>query len=690
MSELDKAIDNFFGGAKKITLKTLFEEVEKALDLFDLQGLDEDRVGFRIPPRSNKQGKKFTATIQMIPDLEVSELGWANAGTPTGEGSEYAGNERALLEGYLNNIGTPGGIDTLGAKLAELSDLADRPEAYIDGIEGSGADKLKRVVSFLVFYKTLTKIVANFNAASAGFSFEAFMATLLNGSQIPAAGAATIADFMDSDENYISLKLYAEGSVEVGGSFDALVGDLIDDNKNNTMTYLVVTKDLSGQRGTLKGSLKFYRFDFTLDNVMNILYRGKAHSSRCIILPFIQPDAGLPEDRPEMASKEDIKASPKIRVIAQDVQTAFIEKLGSDLDKSFIDGILPKPESSEKVISQVGRDAGEEAPANLPSQEPNDPIRESPGKNLAQQIGKAEHFVYLSDSFIEIGTGTGLFRDYPSMRGSGPKKSAMLQILKDIPFLKSISDVDLKNQYAVLIARHMRAALKDALAVLEAARGARRAEVAKITQFQQFSWPTEKDKKTKDPRGGTVAQQKLLSIQKAAKRSAIYYNALETPEEKKKALLLTYGYINDKQFSMNRTEVIHLAGTEAPGATEDTRLPVRGIDDPTHTGYAKFIPPKPDPEPEPSVDAPLNEAAAAPGSELGVLEIGYEALQKLLNSCIESLNQNMFSVFSDLQDLSNHLNSLFAGGVEDTGEGGVADKAIYKAGRIQRGVQKEK
>ena len=684
MSELDKAIDNFFGGAKKITLKTLFEEVEKAIDFFDVRPVVENAVD-NIVLKEFRQGRTITVSIQMIPDLEVSELGWANAGTPTAEGRPVAGNERQLLEGYLNNIGTPGGIDTLGAKLAELSDLAVRPEAYIDGIEGSDADKLKRVVSFLVFYKTLTKIVANFNAASAGFSFEAFMATLLNGSQIPAAGAATIADFMDSDENYISLKLYAEGSVEVGGSFDALVGDLIDDSKNNRMTYLVVTKDLSGQRDTLKGSLKFYRFDFTLDNVMNILYRGKAHSSRCIILPFIQdgPGADL-EDTPEMA---DIEASEKIRVIAQDVQTAFIEKLGSDLDKSFIDGILPKPESSEKVISQVDRDAGEEAPANLPSQEPNDPIRESPGKNLAQQIGKAEHFVYLSDSFSEIATpDTGLFRAYPYTRRTSLKLRNMLQILKDIPFLKSISDVDLKNQYAVLIARHMRAALKDALAVLEVARAERKAEVGKITQFQQFSWPTEKDKKTKDERGGTVAQQKLLSIQKAAKRSAIYYNALETPEQKKKALLLTYGYINDKQFSMNRTEVIHLAGTEAPGATEDPRLPVRGLDDPTYKGYGKFTPP----EPEPSVGAPLNEASAAPGSELGVLEIGYESLQKLLNSCIESLNQNMFSVFSDLQDLSNHLNSLFAGGVEDTGEGGVADKAIYKAGRIQRGVQKEK
>ena len=37
MSDLDKAVGNFFGNTEKITLKTLFEEVEKVIDLFDLQ-----------------------------------------------------------------------------------------------------------------------------------------------------------------------------------------------------------------------------------------------------------------------------------------------------------------------------------------------------------------------------------------------------------------------------------------------------------------------------------------------------------------------------------------------------------------------------------------------------------------------------------------------------------------------------
>ena len=35
-------------------------------------------------------------------------------------------------------------------------------------------------------FKALTKVVSNFNAASAGFNFEAFLAVLLDGKQVPA------------------------------------------------------------------------------------------------------------------------------------------------------------------------------------------------------------------------------------------------------------------------------------------------------------------------------------------------------------------------------------------------------------------------------------------------------------------------------------------------------------------------
>ena len=45
MSDRDKAVEKFFGNTEKITLKTLFEEVEKALYLFDLQPLSETKEG---------------------------------------------------------------------------------------------------------------------------------------------------------------------------------------------------------------------------------------------------------------------------------------------------------------------------------------------------------------------------------------------------------------------------------------------------------------------------------------------------------------------------------------------------------------------------------------------------------------------------------------------------------------------
>ena len=60
------------------------------------------------------------------------------------------------------------------------------PEAQ----EGTPGQQISAVISNLVFYKTLTNIITNFNASSAGFAFESFLAVLLDaesGKQIPAA-----------------------------------------------------------------------------------------------------------------------------------------------------------------------------------------------------------------------------------------------------------------------------------------------------------------------------------------------------------------------------------------------------------------------------------------------------------------------------------------------------------------------
>ena len=128
-----------------------------------------------------------------------------------------------------------------------------------------------------------------------------------------------------------------------------------------------------------------------------------------------------------------------------------------------------------------------------------------------------------------------------------------------------------------------------------------------------------------------------LGIVEAAEKSAAAYAELRGQPEKQKALLLkTNGYLNDLQFSLNKNEVIELA--KGQKGAEDAN-PIEGV-----------------------------------------LEIGTSTLQKMLDSCITALNTDIFSVFSDLETLSDSLNRFFAGGLADTEE---ASSAIRSADSIE-------
>ena len=174
-------------------------------------------------------------------------------GTPrdSSEASLIDGPERESLSQFLGNIGKS--ESTLEGKIQSLQRFYEDPMLELQKILGDDitrmqpSAKISVLISYLVFYKTLTKIVGNFNAASAGFTFEPFLAVLIDGQQIPASGANTIADFYfdgAGEREYISLKLYAEGSVEAGGSWNDLINDITAADKNYKMTYLVVMKNL--------------------------------------------------------------------------------------------------------------------------------------------------------------------------------------------------------------------------------------------------------------------------------------------------------------------------------------------------------------------------------------------------------------------------------------------------------------
>lgn len=281
MNDLDRLVEEYFKPKEKeatFNIQSLLEIVE---------GVMRD-----VPtPRQtiSEDASAQELTLSMIPEIAVSEIGWSDVSTgDTGE--TIAGPQRKLLQDYLDNIQ----VTTLSEKLRSLEDF------YANGaqeLSAAGVDRSKiiqQVISYLVFYKTLTKVITNFNASSAGFSFESFLATLLDGKQIP-ANTGTIADFVDANGVPISLKLYREKGLVVGGSYTDLVNDLVGPQFSHplgaAMKYIICTKALEGEGLEQKGSIKFYDFDFTLDNVFNIVANSKGESQRCIHLPRVFIDS---------------------------------------------------------------------------------------------------------------------------------------------------------------------------------------------------------------------------------------------------------------------------------------------------------------------------------------------------------------------------------------------------------------
>ena len=198
---INKLVDSYY--SKMDEDNYLINEVMKFL-------IVEADIG--VPPKASFEWS-------MIPDIPVSEIGWSDVST-TEEGVDIPSEQRALLRQYLKNIGSPGAsFEEQIVSLQEFYGPAG-PEMVSAGSKNN-AESISRLISYLVFYKTLTKVVTNFNAASAGFSFESFLAVLLNGVQVK-ANTGTIADFTTGDGIPISLKLYTE--LHVGGSWKALGG----------------------------------------------------------------------------------------------------------------------------------------------------------------------------------------------------------------------------------------------------------------------------------------------------------------------------------------------------------------------------------------------------------------------------------------------------------------------------------
>ena len=74
---------------------------------------------------------KATFDWSMIPDIPISEIGWSDVST-TKDGTQILGPQRALLQQYLDNIGSPNG--TFEEQIASLQEFYGHngPKAIID------------------------------------------------------------------------------------------------------------------------------------------------------------------------------------------------------------------------------------------------------------------------------------------------------------------------------------------------------------------------------------------------------------------------------------------------------------------------------------------------------------------------------------------------------------------------------
>jgi len=521
------------------------------------------------------KARKMTLSWDGIPDIPISEIPWSSVKTVEGEGADIQGPERQQLLQFLDNIEG----DDLKDKVKGLAAFYDAdPSALLDQTKDMTAkEKISAALGYLTFFKTLTKIIAHFNASSAGFSFEAFLGVLLGGKQIPASGANTIADLVDQKGVPISLKLYTEGQLKVGGSFTDLANDL---RKYGQMQYVAVTKTLNDEKTS--GRLDFYRFNFTLDNIANILVNAGLHNPDLIMLP-----------------------------------SQFVKNPGA-----FEDVEIPEPPKTEELL-QSYKDTAEE-------------LASSAGYP-ADAVQQALDLVGLPES-MEYMTGTKVF-GHPKSELKKIKAGATGTAGKGVTFAKALG---LLPEDAVVPKAYKRSSDYEAqLQALEdfKVKVATAANIYNQVIVKAYGVVIEKANRVRKARQQLMTQAGGQYLPPEVSRQA--YNQLGSPALKKKALLLSHGFVNTDQFDLTQPRV----------ETVDQ------LADP----YPVF---------------PAGQADV----KLGSIEVGQDKVVTLLEKVSQIIDESVFLIFEDLKVLTTNIQAYFGNGLKDDSQANTAIEASDSIG----------
>ena len=418
------------------TQEILQEEYRKAsanvLDPASLIRMIEEIIEMpkTIVERTQTGSKLPKLSQEAIPAPAVRELAWASLES----NDKGAADSRQEIEQWLSQIQ---GSD-LEQKLKKVSRMLNNPK-HAQSLVSHGAtpgDRIASTISYLVFFKTLTTVITNFNASSAGFNFEAFLAVLLGGSQIPASGATTIADLTAQDGTPISLKLYAEKTVKAGGSYNDLIGDL---TGRKPMQYVVATKDLAGKSTNRSGTIKFYRYNLSADNICNILYHSAdGHNDRLIRLPkaVIEGTRGhsLGFKIPQLPSLGQV-AQRFADVLRREANLPHIEELITTIDFANNRNIFTGTKKPGKsAMHKIGKPAGSRW-ENNPLRQVLDAYKESTGTADFDTHAMAQLIVAANEEARE--QVVAVEREIMKLRGKGGDYASPEESLK---FYNSLSN----------------------------------------------------------------------------------------------------------------------------------------------------------------------------------------------------------------------------------------------------------
>jgi hypothetical protein len=592
-TELDNIINEYFEPqSRQASLFQLYEMVSRTMQKYErtVQIINERSTGDTPNEASIPGRKELTVTL---PTIRLSEKMWGKEGT----------RDREILQNLLGKI------------IGQGKTVADKIR-LLNRFLGEEHDKSEltssEILTYIVFLDTLTNIMLHFNASAAGFTFEGFLAALLEGEQVPAGTAEGIQDILDNEKNPLSLKLLTgEGSGDVHGSYRDLIShftaergaqpEFLDPDPDTgevkpnpryvgkagaegEMKYLIGLKDwrekdMAGNDNTggwSEGEIKFYEFNFKAETFLNAISTGPTSNHDLLLLPAKTAQEQQPEEQTSSLQDEPVKLTDDQYYQMFDKARGLYSRVRSEFTPEAFAEFMDTHELQPLVYPQetTVKDAETGKPKKVPH----------------PQAGEQQMW------------GGGKHRGKPKLtlvkKGSEPGAS--------IPTVRTIKQAGADPRYAKIAGL---GATDDWLSFGESWKLLKRAHGKSDEAFWTLIQQTK----------GAVAGK--VSEPEPAKEELSEARSKKKDDEEEKA---------QSQFVVS------------------SRYYKQDFDPETGVGF------------------------------LGGIRVGKAVVTELANKYADVLNQKIFDIFAQLEELSDALNSYFVGGNKDA-----ALEAARAAGRIE-------